>query len=167
MMGFLSPIRLQKDGRYRLRLDPAVRAVLRSVPEQLLPVLDADDPVTRRLYPPAYVGEGHAEAEQEYRKLVGGVLQNHHRSALQTLASTADAESLSFDELNVWLAAVETIRLVLGTRLDVSEDMIEPNNDDPRLPEVALYQLLSVIQEAIIEVLAAELPPDGAPDRFS
>ncbi|MGA7420794.1 MAG: DUF2017 family protein [Acidimicrobiales bacterium] len=163
-MGFLSPIRRQRDGRYRLRLDPAVRALLKSVPEQLLPVLGSDDPMVRRLYPPAYVGEENAEAEADYRQLVGGILENHHREALETLIATADADTLSAEELNGWLAAVGSIRLVLGTRIDVSEDMAEPEGDDPRLPEFALYQLLSVLQEAIIEVLAAELPVDGTPD---
>jgi Domain of unknown function (DUF2017) len=163
-MGFLSPIRRQRDGRYRVRLDTAVRSLLRSVPEQLLPILGSDDPMTRRLYPPAYIGPGNAKAEDEYRQLVGGVLENHHRQALETLVRTADAETLSADELNGWLAAVGTIRLVLGTRLDVSEDMSDLEADDPRLPEFALYQLLSVLQEAIIEVLATELPEDGAPD---
>ena len=163
-MGILSPIRRQRDGRYRVRLDPAVRALLKSVPEQLLPVLGTDDPMVRRLHPPAYVGDDNAEAEAEYRQLVGGVLENHHRQALDTLIATADADTLSAEELNGWLAAVGSIRLVLGTRLDVSEDMAEPGADDPRLPEFALYQLLSVLQETIIEVLAAELPVDGAPD---
>ncbi|HEX3564160.1 MAG TPA: DUF2017 family protein [Acidimicrobiales bacterium] len=163
-MGFLSPIRRQRDGRYRLRLDPAVRGLLKSVPAQLLPILGSDDPMMRRLYPPAYVGQDNAKAEADYRQMVGGVLENHHRQALETLVKTADAETLSVEELNGWLAAVGTIRLVLGTRLDVSEDMAEPEGDDPRLPEFALYQLLSVIQEAIIEVLAADLPDEGAPE---
>jgi hypothetical protein len=163
-MGLLSPIRRQRDGRYRLRLDPAVRALLKSVPEQLLPVLGSDDPMVRRLYPPAYVGEDNASAEANYRELVGGVLENHHREALETLIATADADTLSAEELNAWLAALGSIRLVLGTRLDVSENMAEPEGEDPRLPEFALYQLLSFLQEAVIEVLAAELPVDGAPD---
>ena len=163
-MGFLSPIRRQRDGRYRLRLDPAVRSLLRSVPEPILPILGSGDPITRRLYPPAYVGQDNAKAEADYRQMVGGVLENHHRQALETLVKTADAETLSAEELNAWLAAVGTIRLVLGTRLDVSEDMAEPEGDDPRLPEFALYQLLSVLQEAIIEVLAEDLPVDGAPE---
>jgi hypothetical protein len=118
----------------------------------------------RRLYPPAYVDEDNARAEADYRQMVGGVLENHHRQALETLIETAEAETLSAEELNGWLAAVGTIRLVLGTRLDVSEDMAEPEGDDPRLPEFALYQLLSVIQEAIIEVLTADLPDEGAPE---
>jgi hypothetical protein len=163
-MGFLSPIRRQRDGRYRLRLDAAVRSLLRSVPEQLLPILGSDDPMTRRLYPPAYVGQDNAKAEADYRQMVGGVLENHHRQALETLVETADAETLSAEELNAWLSAVGMIRLVLGTRLDVSEDMDEPEGEDPRLPEFALYQLLSVLQEAIIEVLAEDLPVDGAPE---
>ncbi|HEX4244296.1 MAG TPA: hypothetical protein VHY77_01925, partial [Acidimicrobiales bacterium] len=70
-MGFLSPIRRQRDGRYRLRLEPAVRNLLKSVPAQLLPILGSDDPMVRRLYPPAYLGEEDAKKEAAYRQLVG------------------------------------------------------------------------------------------------
>ena len=34
---------------------------------------------------------------------------------------------LTESELNAWLSAVGSMRLVLGTRLDVSEDMAPPD----------------------------------------
>ena len=55
----------------------------------MLPILGSDDPMTRRLYPPAYVGQDNAKAEDQYRQLVGGVLENHHRQALETLGPAA------------------------------------------------------------------------------
>ena len=40
--------------------------------------------------------------------------------------ATAEAESLSEEEFLAWLDAVGSLRLVLGTRLDVHEDMEPP-----------------------------------------
>jgi hypothetical protein len=56
------------------------------------------------------------------------------------------------------------MRLVLGTRLDVSEDMAPPDPEDPTAPEYALYELLGQLQYLMVEVLAAGLPPEGRPE---
>ena len=56
------------------------------------------------------------------------------------------------------------MRLVLGTRLDVSEDMAPPDPEDPTAPEYALYELLGQLQYLMIEVLAADLPEEGRPE---
>ena len=53
---------------------------------------------------------------------MGGSLLEHHHHALDTLVSTMDAATIDVDELNGWLGAVEVLRLLLGTQLDVSED---------------------------------------------
>ena len=86
-------------------------------------MIGPDEPMTRRLFPPAYPERGDRAAEQEYRTLVDNALVNHHRQAFAVVAETAEADTLSEPELNAWLSAVGSIRLVLGTRLDVSEDM--------------------------------------------
>ena len=164
MTAFGSPIRRRRDGHYAIRLDPTVRAVLRSASEQLAPLLASDDPATRRLFPPAYVGSSQGADEEEYQVLVHGALQNHHRAALAVLTETAVAETLSPDELDAWLSAVESLRLVLGTRLDVSEEATLPEPDDPSVPERALYDLLGALQEAIVTVLIDGLPEDGEPE---
>lgn len=164
MTRFGPPIERRRDGRYALHLDPAVRAVLRSAAGQMVPLLTSEDPAARRLYPPAYVADGQADAEREYRGLVDGALQDHHRRALTFVVDTADAESLSAEELDGWLSAIESLRLVIGTRLDVSEETVTPPADDPRVPEFGLYDLLGALQACIIDVLAADLPDEGRPE---
>ena len=159
-----APIRRRRDGRYAIKLDPSVRAVLTAMSEQLSPMIDPGEPMTQRLFPPAYPDQGDRTAEQEYRILVDNALVNHHREAFAILAETAEAETLTEPELNAWLSAVGSIRLVIGTRLDVSEDMTPPEPSDPTAPEYALYELLGQLQYLMIEVLAADLPEDGRPE---
>jgi hypothetical protein len=159
-----APIRRRRDGRYAVKLDPSVRAVLVTMSEQLAPVLSPDEPMTKRLFPPAYPGQLHESAERDYRDLVDGALVNHHRQAFAVMADTAGADVLTDTELDCWLSAIGSMRLVLGTRLDVSEDMESPAPDDPAAPEYALYELLGQLQYLIIEVLAAELPDEGRPE---
>ena len=159
-----TPIKRRRDGRYTIRLDPGVRAVLVTLSEQLAPVLSPDDPTTKRLFPPAYAGPVHESVEREYRELVDNALINHHRQAFETVARTAEAEVLTEVEINTWLSAIGSMRLVLGTRLDVSEDMEAPLAEDPTAPEYALYELLGQLQYLIVEVLAAELPEEGRPE---
>jgi hypothetical protein len=159
-----APIRRRRDGRYAVKIDPGVRAVLATMSEQLSPMLSPDDPMTRRLFPPAYPGENDQGAEQEYRTLVDSALVSHHQQAFAMVAETANAETLSESELNAWLSAVGSMRLVLGTRLDVSEDMAPPEPEDPIAPEYALYELLGQLQFLMIEVLSADLPDEGRPE---
>ncbi len=162
-MSFTSPIRRRRDGRYAVRLSPQVRALLGSLAEQMIPMIDSDDPAATRLFPPAYVGTHTSEAEQQYRELVDGALHSHHHHAVQVLTETVTADSLSADELAGWLSAIGSMRLVIGTRLDVSEGMVDPAPGDPSEPEHAVFHLLGVLQGTIIDVLGAELPDDGQP----
>src|SRR5947209_5095809 len=79
-----------------------------------------DDPSLRRLFPTAYPDD--AERDREYRQLVGDELVERRRAALDTLLATVDASSVSEDDLAAWMGAINDLRLVLGTRLDVSEE---------------------------------------------
>ena len=159
-----APIKRRRDGRYAIKLDPSVRAVLVTMSEQLAPILGPDEPMTRRLFPPAYAGADQQGAEDDYRNLVDSALVNHHREAFAVMAATAQADILTESELDAWLSAVGSLRLVLGTRLDVSEDMEVPDTEDPTAPEYALYELLGQLQYLMVEVLAAGLPDEGRPE---
>jgi hypothetical protein len=158
-----TPFRRRRDGRYVVKLDPGVRAVLVTMAEELSPGLSPHDPMARRLFPPAYTDDDHQGAEREYRSLVDDALINHHQEVFAVTAKTADADLLDESELNAWLAAIGSMRLVLGTRLDVSEDMPTPDAEDPTAPEYALYDLLGQLQYVIVDVLAADLPDEGRP----
>ena len=71
------------------------------------------------------------------------------------LAETAGRDLLTGDEADAWLRAVNDARLVLGTRLDISEDFDWDGFDEttPRAPELALYAYLSWLQEQLVEAM--------------
>ena len=61
------------------------------------------------------------------------------------------------EQADMWLAAVNDIRLVLATRLGVDDDAgtwrTQMPPDDPRLPLVAAYDWLSMLQELLVDAL--------------
>ena len=153
--------RIERDrkGGYRLRLPAEERELLRSLPGQLRDVLQTDDPSLRRLFPPAYADD--REAEDEFRRLMREELLEGKLAALLIVEETADAEHLTGEQLEAWLGALESLRLFLGTQLDVTETTYDQELDpsDPSAPALALYGYLSWLQEQAVEALAASLPP--------
>jgi hypothetical protein len=146
------------DGSYALRLPEEERALLRILPAELRSLLEADpdDPGLRRLFPPAYDDE---QDEAAYRELMGNELLDGRRRALEVLAETAEAERLTGEQAQAWLTALNDLRLVLGTRLGVSDESLLQDlaENDPRAPELALYAYLSWLQEQLVEALSSEL----------
>ncbi len=68
---------------------------------------------------------------------------------------TIDARRLDESQLNAWMSAVNDLRLVLGTRLDVSEETdLVAEADDPDGPLLALYAYLGYLLESIVEAIA-------------
>jgi hypothetical protein len=145
------------DGSYTLRLTEEERTLLRFLPGELRSLLEAepDDPGLRRLFPRAYEDD---RDEAAFRELMGSELLDGRTRALEVLAETAEAEHLTNEEAQAWLTALNDLRLVLGTRLDVSDESLLEDlaEDDPRAPELALYAYLSWLQEQLVEALAAE-----------
>ena len=134
----------------RVRLDEHERLLLGELLDELGTLLeDPDNPELRRLFPPAYAD---AENDREYQELMRGQLQTGRKRALEVLESTVDQTSLSDEEADAWLRALNDARLVLGTELDVDEDLdwdgIGP--DDPHSVEYAVYGYLSWIQEQLV-----------------
>jgi hypothetical protein len=148
-----SPIERTRRGDYRLRLTDGERELLERLPAELLALLAAepDDPALRRLRPSAY--EDDPEAEDEYRRLMDGELQEGRRDALRLLADTASRDRLTAEELDAWLRALTDLRLALGTRLDVTEEIYSHEIDqrDPRAYELAVFAYLSWLQEQAVE----------------
>ena len=144
-----------RDGSIVLRLPEPERDLLRALPGELRELLAAapDDASLRRLFPPAYEED---EDENEYRRLMREELLGGRRRSLALLADTAGNDRLDEETAHAWLTALNDLRLVLGTRLDVREDTFldEIAADDPRAPELGLYAYLSWLQEQLVEVLA-------------
>jgi hypothetical protein len=142
------------DGEILLRLPDEEQLLLRGLAASTRMLLeDGDDPALRRLSPPAYDDE---ELDREYRELVGRQLADGRSRALELVEETVAHDVLSVEEADAWLRALNDVRLVLGTRLDVTEDLdwdaVEPG--DPRLPELALYTYVSWIQEQLVAAAA-------------
>ncbi|MHB8681394.1 MAG: DUF2017 family protein [Acidimicrobiales bacterium] len=145
-----------RQGRFHPHLGAQERELLEALPREAQGLLVKGEPAAARLFPVAYPDDPVAEAD--YEALMGEGLLARHQGALDTLAQTAGADSLDEDELHQWLGALEVLRLVLGTELDVSEDVAEIDALDPRAPQYAMYAYLSMLQGEIVEVLAASLP---------
>ncbi len=154
---FGSRIKRTRAGYYELRLDPWERNLLRSLPAQLRDLLATDDPALERLYPPAYSSDD--AKNEEYSRLMRGDLTAGRLTSLDLMEETIDAERLDHDQLAAWLGALNDLRLVLGTRLEVTEEMYEEplSDDDPRAPAFALYAYLGVLQEQVVDALAGAL----------
>jgi hypothetical protein len=144
-------------GAVELRLSRDERSLLAGLVEELRALLegDAGDPSLRRLFPPAYDEE---DDERAYRDLMGGELLDGRRAALQLVTETVDRERLSAEEAETWLRALNDLRLVLGTRLDVQEDTFaeELDQNDPRAPALAVYGYLSWLQEQLVAALSPD-----------
>ena len=59
---------------------------------------------------------------------------------------------LTPDQADAWLAALNDVRLALGTALDVSEDMpddVDP--DDPRAAHLGVYHWLTFVQDGLVQ----------------
>jgi hypothetical protein len=142
-------------GGVELRLSRDERSLLAGLVAELRALLDGGpgDPSLRRLFPPAYDDE---DDERAYRDLMGGELLDGRRAALELIADTVDRDRLTAEEADTWLRALNDLRLVLGTRLDVQEDTFatEPDLSDPRGNALAVYAYLSWIQEQLISALS-------------
>lgn len=156
-----SGVQRRADGRFTVQLAKPERALLRSLADQMAELLadPSDDPGLRRLSPTAYPTD--PERDAEYQLIAGEELRTARHAAIEVLVATADRKTLNEDELVAWMQTVNGVRLVLGTRLDVSEDD-DPRELDPASPDAAghaLYHYLGVLLHDIVSALAAALPP--------
>jgi hypothetical protein len=153
-----------RRGEIELRLSRDERTLLASLAAELRAELDGDtrDPSLRRLFPPAYDDDAD---EQAYRELAGDSLLDGRRAALELMGETVDGDRLSAEEADAWLRALNDLRLVLGTRLDVQEDTFASDlrPDDPNAPALAVYGWLSWQQEQLVAVLIPDSEGETGP----
>lgn len=151
-----SPVRRAAGGRFELHLSRGEREALRTVPPQIRELLEAESPASdsgvARLFPPAYPDD--PLRNLEFERLAADELMQGRLSALGTMESTIDATSLSEDELLAWMHVVNDARLILGTRLDVTEETAEDDfADEPEATSFQLYSYLSWLLDSIVRAL--------------
>jgi hypothetical protein len=162
------PIRRTRRG-FELRLGSDERDVLRGLPAQLRQLLEEEspssDPAVARLYPPAY--EDDPIRNLEYEMVAGDDLTKQRLAAVETMERTIDAERLDEDELTAWIAVANDLRLVLGTRLEITEATREGDfpPEDPRAGAFALYAYLTfLVDEAVGAISGASRIVTGPDD---
>lgn len=116
------------------------------------------DPALVRLLPDAY-GDDDPEASAEFRRYTEGDLRAGKRAGcttvLATLPPTEGTVRLDREQAMGWLGCLNDLRLVLGTRLGVQDDLdpddLEP--DDPRAQPLQVYGWLGWLQESLLGCL--------------
>lgn len=149
-----------RDGRFRPGLRPEEVELLQVLCEQAMELLEHRDPAAHRVFPVAYPDD--PAAQEDFRAMMDGELLKAHRLALDTLATTAGADAIDEEQLGLWLESLEVLRLVLGTKLEVTEDPVSLPDDDPRVEATMLYDHLTWLQDAIVQALASALPEHPA-----
>lgn len=165
MNPFGGPVRRRGD-RYVLAVGDDEAALLRRLANELRLLLTAgaDQPdaeaLLTRLFPVAHADD--PELEAEYQRLMREELVASKLSALAVIErAVGDGEGveparLDEVELNSVMQAINSVRLILGTMLQVSD---EPDADEvapgwESSPEYALYGYLSWLLEHCVRALS-------------
>jgi hypothetical protein len=132
------------------------------------PVAPPEDPALRRLLPDAYRDDD--DAAEEFRRLTNRDLRDTKATALRRVVADVTAAQarrsggvaidLADDAATAWLHALADVRLALGTRLDVTEDLdlgrelstLSP--EDERHAGLALYDWLTWLQDAVVRAVS-------------
>lgn len=143
----------KRGGGFALNLEPELREMLADLLVQLREVVLSGDQVGKRLFPPAYAQD--QEKEEGYRALVGNELIEQRLATIESVEASLDADEVDADTLDQLMRSVNDLRLVIGTRLDVSEDDDgELDPDDPDFPLRFAYAVLTQLLHDILRALS-------------
>lgn len=160
-MRFRAPVRRAGDG-FVIDVDDDEAALIGRLSGELRALLaeEPDDPAAQallgRLFPSAYLDDD--ELEAEYQRLMREELVASKLAALDIVDATmADDRTLDEGGLMAFMQSINSVRLVLGTMLDVSDD---PESDEvaagfEESPEYALYGYLSWLLEHCVQALSS------------
>ena len=159
------PFTLRRDGSVDAKLQAEeAEVVLRMASDILDELEDVDDPGLRRLFPPAY--EQDPKADEEFRSLTKDDLIERKKLAVNMVIKSIEhgktkrgvwSARLDEETAHSWLGVVNDARLIMGTRLNVTED---DYGDLPSSnPQMNLYVYLTALEGALIEALEVGLPP--------
>jgi hypothetical protein len=164
-------------GKLTLKLDPAEQGVLSQLFEQMAELLDdpdsqtnsdplaqllrmsgstqiSDDPALARLFPDGYSDDEHASAD--FRRFTEQDLRAQKVSALATvrttLANWSGKANIDSSQAQDWLKALNDLRLVLGTRLEITDEVETDFEADE--PGIHLYNYLTYLQGTLIDALS-------------
>lgn len=163
-------------GKLTLKLDPAELGVLIQLFEQMSELLEdpdsdtakdplaillnmsgsthiSEDPALARLFPDGYSNDEHASAD--FRRFTEQDLRGQKITALTTarevLSDWPGKANLTQQQAQDWLRALNDLRLVLGTRLEITDEV--ETDFDADEPGIHLYNYLTYLQGTLIDAL--------------
>lgn len=151
-------------GRFAFRLPERERALLGNLMPNLRQLVEAEDPSTRRLFPTAYHDD--PDKEREYRELTRSELVASRMAAIDLVERTLHDDAIDLAGLERWMEVVNSLRLVIGTRLDVTEELPQLSNEDPDRSAYEVYEYLGWLLEHAVGAASADLPespPEPSP----
>ena len=111
----------------------------------------SEDPALARLFPDGYSDDEHASAD--FRRFTEQDLRAQKLAALATvrdsLSDWTGKSSITAQQAQDWLKALNDLRLVLGTRLEITDDVDRDNEIDD--PGMHLYNYLTYLQGTLID----------------
>ncbi len=152
------PVVRLKNGEFKIELAEDHRQLLTQLIEQLRDSLTTatDDMSLRRLFPTAYNND--AKKDAEYQRLMRDELLESRLAAIDVaIRVIAQDGEVSAEEIDAFSRSINSLRLVLGTTLDIAEsDYGSPsdtqhseNSDLDELSEADEY----IIQRELYEYL--------------
>jgi len=164
------------SGKLTLKLDDAELGVLSQLFEQMAELLEhpeseagtdplakmlnmsgstqiSEDPALARLFPDGYSDDEHASAD--FRRFTEQDLRAQKLAALTTvrdsLSGWTGKSSVTSQQAQDWLKAINDLRLVLGTRLEITAEV--ETNFEADEPGIHLYNYLTYLQGTLIDAL--------------
>jgi hypothetical protein len=154
---FLPPVERVRDG-YAINIGDEERQLVARLVSELSQLLmgEAGDPRLVRIFPPAYHLADDASADAEYQRLMREELVASRLAGITTVnEALRTSEPVSEETMISFVQAINGLRLVLGTILDVSEDQ-DPDaidENDPLAGELHLYNFLSWLLDWAVRAL--------------
>ena len=124
------PVFRLKNGNYKIELADDHRQLITQLVEQLRDSLatTTDDANLRRLFPTAYNND--AKKDAEYQRLMRDELLESRLAAIDvTIKVIAQNDEISAEEIDAFARSINSLRLVLGTTLDIAESDYGSQND--------------------------------------
>ncbi|RJK97160.1 DUF2017 domain-containing protein [Vallicoccus soli] len=118
-----------------------------------------EDPALARLFPDAYRDD--PDAASDFRRYTEASLRERKTAAARTALATLDdgpgRRTLDRGAAVAWLGTLNDLRLAMGERLHITEDweadLADLAEDDPRAYAVAVYDLLTMMQDSLVHAL--------------
>ena len=154
---FIPPVERVRDG-FVFNIGDEERQLVTRLMNELSQLLmgEADDPRLIRIFPPAYHLADDADANAEYQRLMREDLVASRLAGIATVNLALQKPGAVTEEAMVsFVQAINGLRLVLGTMLDVVEDD-DPDDideDDPLVGEHHLYNFLSWLLDWAVRAL--------------